>query len=183
MTIASSDQLINRIAQDGCVPFTYDAESQTFQAGEFTYGLSASLGPQMFTDLRGHAGVSAEELAEYPLVDNGLGGLYALPLMQKAMSIRGCLDDTARVMQDAYESLMDEHLPLDFFEANFAPNGSYEARVLGSATLHAIAYGYIGERGWPFNIFEYSTNNADMPEEELTLIAGIGHIAKLVTDQ
>lgn len=173
------EAILNRVARDCCLPFLYDADEKLFKVSKAEFVLDTDVLSTMLTFLADEPSLVHTELKEHPLVYNPFGGLYALPKMQDAFNRPYLRDETAEVMRDVYADLAGERLSLAYFESFVAPNGSFEARILGSAALHAVAEGYIGDKGWPFNIFEYSTNNADMPEWEVTLYAGIGHVASL----
>ena len=49
-------------------------------------------------------------------------------------------------------------------------------------SLHVMAEGRVGERGWVDDVYEYGTNNAeDMPSWEVALYAGLGHVAHTIS--
>ena len=177
------------IARNGCQPFSYDRDDGVFIVGENIFPLSPDFGYDVFEVMKGVPKLSSEEIRRHPLVHNFSGDTYALPrllayyIAMDPGQLEGLRRDLAETMHEALAAMTEEEFVPDYdgaYEAFVIPGKAYEARILGSPSLHPLAVGgSLGEAGWYYNIFEYTMNNADMPEWEVTLYTGIGRLAAL----
>ncbi len=183
MPVINEHECIRIISDAGCLPFSFDSDRRLFLAGEAEFRIHDNLEHDMFHALRSASGLYPEDLRPVPLARSYSGEVYALPPMMRAYPTPEAAKKTARsvtkVMRDVFAELTGDTLPQNQFRCWVSPNRPANFRLLGSPELHAMAEGHIGEAGWAFHYYEYGTNNADLPEYEVTLLAGIGHLAAL----
>ncbi len=181
MAKASRAELLDRLAASGCAPFSYDSENQQFHLGDQHIPLTKDALSELYHAAHDVKHFLPPDIDKHILVTNLSGDTYSLPRFLDAYKEREQAEqlahDTVTVMQKTLSTLADEQMPRDFFEVWLRPRKPFDARVLSVAALHPLAEGSIGEKGWPYDIFEYGTNNADLPEWEIALYAGLGHVA------
>jgi len=187
MRAMTPEAIYESIATSQCEPFWYDREEQVFNMGNLEFRLSKDLGSDIFAARDELMGIPAEELPKFPLVQNFTGELYSLPRFTEYYwgmdlgEMAALRQDITLVMREALDEMTDyeQELQSAYFDVYLSPGHPYSANVFLMASLHEIAEGTVGEAGWQHNIFEYGTNNADLPEWEVALQAGIGHLATL----
>ncbi|MGZ6005357.1 MAG: hypothetical protein ACXWLH_04370 [Candidatus Saccharimonadales bacterium] len=185
MPVISLGECLSEAAAEGCQPFIYDADHALFIANHLEFPLNPYVLSDMFHALREANPRQATELEPYPLVRSFAGDTYGLPKLQETYADKKAAieiaDSTAEVMRQVHAKLFDEIYPLNHFEAEVRPGQPVILRIFGAPELHEFSEGRIGEAGWQFGVYEYGTNNADIPEWEITLYAGLGHIASFAT--
>lgn len=170
-------------------PFSYDHENKMFRSGRKTF--TPEKLPLEFGDLLDDD--QPTEVPDVPLVETILRPVM-LPRMYDWLNDHfsdDVADETAEVMRQVFVQLrpdMSEHIKpgRDHVGGIFGFNVQrlrHEHPHLTLVTLGSCACfgvdvdGPFGERVWNERIASFSFHNIDTPEQEISLRAGLGHIA------
>lgn len=176
---------------------SYDHDSQLFLSG------SQKVSPEAVRDnirklsLQQDEHLTDDELDELiettPVVYTVLRPL-ALPRFHEWLgdnSSRNLFDETADVMRDVLIRLRPDVSSVERGGLGFMgfaverttreyPHLFFQ--TLGNCACMSVdPHGFIGERYWDEQIASFSNHNVDTPEQEVSLLAGLGHIAHLAS--
>jgi len=179
----SKDEIIEKIANSGAQPFSYEGSNFKFHAAYFEVDLDFASLFEADKALRSVPNQAPEALEEQLLVRNPRGATFILPklsgLLRETIGDRNTalVAESQRTMQQAYEFLTGEHEPANYFGVQIGDEGQIDTAVMSYAHLFRTATGRFGHHSWPHGIYEIGTNNEEMKGHEVTLYAGLGQIA------
>lgn len=170
--------------------FSYDHQNGVFHVAEQAYA-AADL------PLRHGALASAEPTHELPdtALVHALANPVMLPKMYNWLEENGTdqlFSETSEVMRDVFQTVNGKKLlgvtTRDTashigFNVNFLrqEHPHITLQTLGNcACLGVDLYGIIGERYWDDKIAEFTFHNTDTKPQQISLLAGLGHIAHRV---
>lgn len=179
----AEQELYERLANSGCQPFDYEAQSLKFHLAHFEVDLSYDALADANSVLRNVPNQTPEALSEQYLVRNPQGGTYIMPRLSQFLADtdlgqREQLRTEARsAMRQAYYFLTDEIVPEHCFGVHISPDGEIDTAVMSYAHLFRTAVGRFGESTWSHGVYEIGTNNEELPGYEQTLYVGLGSVA------
>lgn len=179
----------------GLFAFDYDRDQQKFFIGGETTDL-ADFDPYSYSpDLEAeNEEVSFDEMRDLPLMIPILSGVIGGPrLHQWAKENPDTLRETAvEIMHNAFTSLADEEFARDIknepagfmgFDSGVRQHGGIHLQVFGSCACMGVSQdGMFINEGVEKGFGQYELHNADSQAQRTSLYAGLGHIARLVSE-
>ena len=180
-------ELFQRVSS---VPFTYDRNSHMFLSGEQQIPVS-EFSPNELVDVDTRVDVADGLLAW------GLFRPFVLPTMYDWMEQNlndELLDETFEVVRESFESAHEQATGFEFNRGTYKRGEGalfgFEAQrdreyphmtlgTIGNCACLGASYTGIpfGQSSWAEKIVAYEFHNADTPQQQNSLLAGLGHIA------
>ncbi len=182
MSEISKDEVIERIANSGAQPFSYEGPSSRFHIAHFEVDLrleALQLADQVIKNIPNQ---KPEALEEQLLVRNPRGQTFIMPklsgLLRQTAQVRKneLVTESQRAMQQAYGYLTGELENVNYFGVQII-DGQIITAVLNADYLSSMHEGMFGLRGQLHGIYEMGVNDYERQEHEQVLYAGLGHIA------